>query len=122
QCPVHWEVARPPSWWAMVFACAADATLFASLLFGALFLWLVAPGWPPPRAALPGLSPALVAAVAVIIPVASSRIAMHRLQGGASPAGALAAGIGAQLAAAGAFAWLAASVPAPTDHAAFASQ
>lgn len=45
--PHHYHAERPPSYWAMVFTLAADATLYASLLFGALFLWLSAPNWPP---------------------------------------------------------------------------
>ena len=45
--PHHYHTERPPSYWAMVFTLAADATLYASLLFGALFLWLSAPNWPP---------------------------------------------------------------------------
>mgnify|MGYP001760730078 FL=1 len=32
----------------MRFTLVADATLFASLLFGAAFLYVVAPNWPPP--------------------------------------------------------------------------
>ncbi|UYQ73894.1 cytochrome c oxidase subunit I [Pelagibacterium flavum] len=41
------EVDGPTPWWAMVFTLAANGTLFASLVFGALYLWLIAPGWPP---------------------------------------------------------------------------
>ncbi|WP_421950158.1 cytochrome c oxidase subunit I [Pelagibacterium sp.] len=41
------EVDGPTPWWAMVFALAANGTLFASLVFGTLYLWLIAPGWPP---------------------------------------------------------------------------
>jgi cytochrome c oxidase subunit I+III len=41
------EVDGPTPWWAMVFALAANGTLFASLIFGTLYLWLVAPAWPP---------------------------------------------------------------------------
>ncbi|SNR26372.1 cytochrome c oxidase subunit I [Paracoccus sediminis] len=37
-----------PSLWAMRFVIAGDATAFASLLFGAGFLAISAPGWPPP--------------------------------------------------------------------------
>jgi cytochrome c oxidase subunit I+III len=44
----HTESRDAPSWWAMVFTLAADATLYASLLFGGWFLWLSAPNWPPP--------------------------------------------------------------------------
>jgi cytochrome c oxidase subunit I+III len=41
------EADGPAQWWAMVFTLAANGTLFASLVFGALYLWLVAPAWPP---------------------------------------------------------------------------
>ena len=44
----HFAAPSPPGWWGMLFAIVADATLYASLLFGYLFLWTVAPGWPPP--------------------------------------------------------------------------
>jgi cytochrome c oxidase subunit I+III len=46
--PAHTESGQAPSWWAVVFLQLADAALFGSLLFGALFLWLMAPNWPPP--------------------------------------------------------------------------
>ncbi|WP_338610944.1 cytochrome c oxidase subunit I (plasmid) [Pelagibacterium nitratireducens] len=59
------EVNGSSSWWAMVFGLAADGTLFASLLFGTLYLWLIAPGWPPSEIAEPTiwtwLAPAAVA-------------------------------------------------------------
>ncbi|MCX9148003.1 cytochrome c oxidase subunit I [Erythrobacter sp. WG] len=39
---------QPPGWWAMVFTLIFDATFLASLLFGYIFLLVVAPGgWPP---------------------------------------------------------------------------
>jgi len=38
-----------PGWWGMLFALVADGTVLAALLFGYLFLWTVAPGWPPPE-------------------------------------------------------------------------
>ncbi|APT59591.1 cytochrome c oxidase subunit I [Roseomonas gilardii] len=46
--PPHAESGSAPSLWAMRFTLVADATLFASLLFGAAFLYVVAPNWPPP--------------------------------------------------------------------------
>ena len=78
---LHSEAASPPSLWAMALAIAADATAFASLAFGILFLWVVAPNWPPPafiewsawRAALTaaGLALAFIAGQ-----TASSRVAI----------------------------------------------
>jgi len=45
--PPHTEVASPPPWLALIFALVADATLFTSLVFGVLYLWISAPNWPP---------------------------------------------------------------------------
>ncbi len=47
--PHHSVVPAAPGWWGLVFTIIADGTLLASLLFGYAFLWLVAPGWPPPH-------------------------------------------------------------------------
>ncbi|MDZ7601296.1 MAG: cytochrome c oxidase subunit I [Hoeflea sp.] len=46
QAPVHFQSRGAPSEWAMVLTLTANATLYASLLFGGLFLWVSAPGWP----------------------------------------------------------------------------
>ncbi|HEV7290818.1 MAG TPA: cytochrome c oxidase subunit I [Devosia sp.] len=43
--PLDAEVNGNVTGWANLFAVGADATLYASLLFGALFLLVVAPGW-----------------------------------------------------------------------------
>ncbi|GGE50755.1 cytochrome ubiquinol oxidase subunit I [Agaricicola taiwanensis] len=43
----HYEADYPPSRWAMIFALLADGILFGSLAFALLFLWVVAPAWPP---------------------------------------------------------------------------
>ena len=44
--PPHTEVASAPAWWALIFTLVADGTLFTSLLFGTLYLWISAPNWP----------------------------------------------------------------------------
>ena len=44
----HFAAPSSPGWWGMLFAIVADGTLYAALLFGYLFLWTVAPAWPPP--------------------------------------------------------------------------
>jgi cytochrome c oxidase subunit I+III len=46
--PTQYEGPNPPSWWGLVFALIANSFFFGSLLFGFVFLWVVAPGWPPP--------------------------------------------------------------------------
>jgi len=58
---------QSPGRWALIFTLWADAAFFASLVFGYLFLWVVAPNWPPPRfitsePAIPLLTAAALAA------------------------------------------------------------
>lgn len=113
----HWEAARPPSWWAMALVLAADGTLYASLLFGGLFLWLVAPGWPGPS--LPGLSilPAALALAGLALASGTAWRAAAALQRGASPLVWLCAeALGAALACACLVA-LATAIPEPSRHA-----
>src|SRR5690606_27213763 len=100
--PVHWQVARPPSWLAMVLAIAADGTALASLLFGGLFLWLVAPQWPPAEISVPAPLPGIAALIALC---AASFCARLSLRVGAVPW--LVAALAGQLLAALLFAFLA---------------
>lgn len=51
--PPHFETMDTPGWWGSAFTLAANGTLFASLLFGFAFLWVVAPNWPPPACLAP---------------------------------------------------------------------
>ncbi len=46
--PLAGETPGAPPVWAMGAILIANLSLFASLGFGAFFLWLVAPSWPPP--------------------------------------------------------------------------
>ena len=77
--PVHTEAASPPAWWALIFTLVADATLFTSLVFGLLFLWISAPGWPP--AALPGIPSGLALGCLTVLVAGAilSRIALRAL-------------------------------------------
>ena len=116
EAPPHYEFGGAPSNWAMRFTLAADATLYASLLFGGLFLWISAPGWPAQGAVAPGLVlPGLAVALAALVAVASSRSVGA---GSASRAGFLTTTLAAQLASAMTLFWLAfVIVPEPTAHA-----
>ena len=76
KAPPGTEVEGPTQWWAMVFALAANGTLFASLIFGALYLWLVAPAWPPTEIVAPNL---WVIAAAVLL--AAGALAMRMTDG-----------------------------------------
>jgi cytochrome c oxidase subunit I+III len=83
--PPHLEAEGAPSWWAMVFVLVANATLYASLLFGMLFLWLVAPGWPPERIVGVAVVPSLVAAAALVGAALCGRIAVSANAASHSP-------------------------------------
>ena len=61
--PADIEVKDNVTWWASLFAVAVDTTLYASLLFGGLYLAVVAPGWDGAAPAI-GLPPALGLATA----------------------------------------------------------
>ncbi|MYZ45375.1 cytochrome c oxidase subunit I [Schauerella aestuarii] len=43
----HTHVSGTPGVWGVGLALTANGTLFAALLFGYVFLWLIAPNWPP---------------------------------------------------------------------------
>lgn len=117
--PLHPEVARPPTWWGMVFTLAADLTLFVSLLFGALFLWLAAPNWPPPGNAMPQMIWLALAAAGLVVAAIGGRVAVRQVP--RIVAGLLICAAGYALAL-GATCMLMAGVPAPTAHAANAAR
>jgi cytochrome c oxidase subunit I+III len=115
---VHQEAPDSPPRAAMIFALAANASLFSSLLFGALFLWLAAPGWPPALTLeswwLPGASAALALAVAT---AAAEICASRNLRGAQGREIWLLVSALALIGAAAASGALAARVPQPTGHA-----
>ncbi len=116
--PHHQQVDQPPSWWAVVFALAADATLYTSLIFGALFLWLSAPNWPPPELGFTFAGPSILAAITLVGAALSARLSDGRA--GRTALG-LAFTLSAHLITVAALSVLLTSLPAPTSHAALAS-
>jgi cytochrome c oxidase subunit I+III len=106
-----------PGFWGSVFAIAGNATLYASLLFGALFLVLVAPSWPPPD-----LGPDLkLLGLAAAVPLLAIGFAAWRANVrnavGDSPAGWLFVQGCAALLAIAALVVLVANMPDPRAHA-----
>ena len=117
--PTHFESLKAPSHLAMIFVLAANATLYASLVFGSFFLWLSAPNWPPPNLASQGHVLPLVVSLGLALAAVAARFA-QRGQGLTWLALAL-AGLG-HLAAIGGFALLMMTVAAqPTSHSAIAA-
>jgi len=81
----HWQSERPPSWWAMVYVLIADAVFLSSLLFGMLFLWAVAPSWPPATAMIPAPWLLAIASLAALMAAIAGRGATWRLAKDRSP-------------------------------------
>jgi len=82
--PVDGEVKDNVTYWASLSGIAVDATLYASLLFGALYLAVIAPGWDEPLPAINWL-PA-IALVTAIVSLALARRAETSNAKGVSPA------------------------------------
>jgi cytochrome c oxidase subunit I+III len=61
----HWQVRNTLAYSGTVTLLVADATLYASLLFGVAFLTVIAPNWPPPESGL-GWSVLLTGAAALL--------------------------------------------------------
>ncbi|RVV98897.1 cytochrome c oxidase subunit I [Mesobaculum littorinae] len=92
--PTASEVADPPGWWGSLFLLVADGTFYGSLLFGYAFLWTIAPNWPPPAYAEPGIWLAALAAAGAIFAPLGQRLNVPAGVG-ASVLGLLALGIAA---------------------------
>jgi len=118
--PIHREAPGAPGWWGTVLLLVADGTLFAALLFGYAFLWVIAPNWPPPERIEGGMITALIAALASITGMVLARRAGRAIGSGSlraarqmALAGAVAQGVSiAALVATGASA-----LPIPDTHA-----
>jgi cytochrome c oxidase subunit I+III len=116
--PPHTEVIGAPPWWALIFALIADATLFASLLFGTLYLWISAPNWPPAAAPEPDLLLVLSTVAALVAAAAAARRSLRAGAAGVAPQGWIGFAAVALLAAIVATVVLIAGVvPHPREHA-----
>jgi cytochrome c oxidase subunit I+III len=116
--PPHTEVAGAPPWWALIFALVADGTLFTSLVFGTLYLWISAPNWPLAGAPEPDLMLALVAVAALAVAATAARGSLRSLAAGGTARGWIGLAILALLAAIAAVAGLIGGVVSrPTGHA-----
>jgi cytochrome c oxidase subunit I+III len=64
----HHHVEGAPGWHGLVYTLIADAAILGSLAFGAVYLWALAPGWPPPAwAVVPAWSIAAAAAAWLLV-------------------------------------------------------
>jgi cytochrome c oxidase subunit I+III len=116
--PPHTEVADSPPWWALIFTLVADGTLFASLIFGTLYLWISAPNWPPAATFAPDIRLAIAAIAALIVAAAASRGSLRSLVAGSPKRGWIGlAALGLLVAIAAAVTLIGDISPRPTEHA-----
>jgi cytochrome c oxidase subunit I+III len=86
ELPLHSQVRDAPGWWGMVAGLLVNGTFYITLLFGYLYLWAVAPGWPP--ASFIESSPVLplLSALAVTVSAFALGRAVRGNAGGSGPA------------------------------------
>ena len=92
--PLHFEHAEgAPGWHGTLYTLIADAAILGSLVFGTVYLWVVAPGWPPPVYAYAPVWTLIAAAVCWLLALAGARLAREnwnaRPQHGAAMVGLL---------------------------------
>ncbi len=75
---------QAPGRWGMIFSLVANGAFFAALVFGYLFLWTIAPNWPPPDWIDPDPLLPLIAAAALAGGSLLSRRARSANQAGAA--------------------------------------
>ncbi len=116
--PPHTEVAGSPAWLALICTLIANGTLFTSLLFGTLYLWLSGPGWAAAAPPQPSVWLASLAVLALASAAALSRASLRRVGAGAAAGAPIAATALALLVAIGAGVALIDGVtPEPREHA-----
>ncbi|MGD9614563.1 MAG: cytochrome c oxidase subunit I [Alphaproteobacteria bacterium] len=117
--PFHFEETEAPSTWAMTLALAGDAAAFASLAFGFLFLWVIAPNWPPPELLRGDIAVSVVAGAGLIAAALAglrSTAAANLARPGRSDLYLVLTAI-AQVAASVSLVFLAVALPGPSRHA-----
>lgn len=114
-------VDRSPGWWGSVFLLTANATFFGSLIFGFAFLWTVAPGWPPPAWLAPSVAECAVGVAGALAAAGALRLAIRANRRGEAPMPALGVTFAGTLAVAGACVAMMLRIPAPAEHAYYAT-
>ena len=116
--PLAPQVHDAPGWWGMVVGLAVNATFYITLLFGYLYLWAVAPAWPPDAFVDAGRLTALLVAMATLAGALGFHVAVRANADGRSPLPGLALALVAGAMAALGLVWqLVHDIPSPTGHA-----
>ena len=115
--PPHTEVDNSPPWIALLCTLVVDGTLFTSLLFGTLYVWIGLQGTPPVMSR-PDVMLVLAVFAALVLAVVAARKSLGTLAGGAMPLAWIGLAMAALIAAIAAAVGLISDIsPSPTDHA-----
>jgi len=116
--PLHPQAHDAPGWWGMLAGLLVNGTFYITLLFGYLYLWAVAPGWPPPQL-IQGdwLLPTITGALAALGALAHHRAVSVNRNGDNPLPGLSAASVLGLLASAGCIGQIALYLEPPTSHA-----
>jgi cytochrome c oxidase subunit I+III len=114
--PTSDEVRNSPMWLGTLATLAADAAIFSALAFGALFLTVIAPGWPGPQGGIPLVGGACLAVLLIALALVRRRAEAVNAAG-ASPLVWLGVAMAISLVAMAVIVWLMWSLPDPTAHA-----
>jgi cytochrome c oxidase subunit I+III len=116
--PPHTEVADAPARLALICTLVADGTLFTSLLFGTLYLWIAAPNWTAALTPQPNLMLAVGTTVALLVAAGAARGSLRAVIAGGRASGWIALAVLALVAAIATAVWqIAGVVPHPREHA-----
>ncbi len=95
--PLHFEHSdAAPGWHGTILTLIADAAVLGSLLFGAIYLWVLASGWPPAEPAEVSIWVAAVVAVGWVVAILGTRTARPLMDAGSHNRKAM-VGLGLQL-------------------------
>jgi cytochrome c oxidase subunit I+III len=119
ELPLHPQVDEAPGWWGMLAGLLVNGTFYITALFGYLYLWAVAPGWPPESFIDAGIGLPLASAVAMALGLGGfHRAVVNNRRTGAQPSAMLlSSAVLSLLACAGLFAQIVVGLPSPTSHA-----
>ncbi|TRO90547.1 cytochrome c oxidase subunit I [Glycocaulis profundi] len=117
--PLHHVTQSPPTLLGLTYTLIANGTLYACLIFGYLFLWTIAPNWPPEEMIGAGglaLPAAVLALLLAAFAAARARTMNAKGKARARELWQIVAGAASLAAAAGLAAIAFLAVPDPTSH------
>ena len=112
--PTSFAVSGSVGYWGSALTVAASGTLFASLVFGYFFLWVVAPNWPPPGEFEAYFFEPILVTLGALLAIVGARLGSRAFVRAKS--GAMVSVCGLGLTSAGLLIGAVLHLPGPTEH------